>query len=146
MHWMAPRVLHSSLVTIKCGVLVQCSLAQLCAVPSLRQCCLRILGRALMWVPQTICIARLRMCCGASRRTVPSERSSCCHAAGACIASCAHEACLLAFGHASVRCCCCCRCFALKGLGLFVEGQVPPGALLALFPGLVYSKDVYRWV
>lgn len=30
------------------------------------------------------------------------------------------------------------------GLGLFVEGQVPPGALLALFPGLVYHKAVYR--
>jgi hypothetical protein len=33
----------------------------------------------------------------------------------------------------------------LTGLGLFVEGEVPPGALVALFPGLAYSKDVHRW-
>jgi hypothetical protein len=46
-------------------------------------------------------------------------------------------------------CCCCCCCFPMapsKGLGLFVEGEVPPGALVALFPGLAYSKDVHRCV
>lgn len=25
-----------------------------------------------------------------------------------------------------------------------MEGEVPPGALIALFPGLVYGKDAYR--
>ena len=30
------------------------------------------------------------------------------------------------------------------GLGLFLRGDCPPGALLALFPGLVYLKDNYR--
>jgi hypothetical protein len=32
------------------------------------------------------------------------------------------------------------------GMGLFVQGQVPPGALVALFPGLVYDREVYRCV
>jgi hypothetical protein len=31
------------------------------------------------------------------------------------------------------------------GLGLFVEGHAAPGALVALFPGLVYRRKVYRW-
>jgi hypothetical protein len=30
------------------------------------------------------------------------------------------------------------------GSGLFVDGEVPPGSLIALFPGLVYSKEVHR--
>ena len=44
-------------------------------------------------------------------------------------------------------CLCVCPCVhaAPTGLGLFVEGEVPPGALIALFPGLAYGKEVHRW-
>jgi hypothetical protein len=38
----------------------------------------------------------------------------------------------------------CCVSLSPVGLGLFVEGEVPPGALIALFPGLAYGKDVHR--
>lgn len=37
-----------------------------------------------------------------------------------------------------------CVCVCVPGLGLFVEGEVPPGSLIALFPGLVYGKEVHR--
>jgi hypothetical protein len=32
----------------------------------------------------------------------------------------------------------------VAGMGLFLEGAALPGSLLALFPGLVYHKPVYR--
>lgn len=35
-------------------------------------------------------------------------------------------------------------CVCVPGLGLFVEGEVPPGSLIALFPGLVYGKEVHK--
>jgi hypothetical protein len=33
---------------------------------------------------------------------------------------------------------------APAGLGLFLRGAAPPGSLVALFPGLVYSRQDYR--